>query len=86
MSRTKSIILDIEPLDRVEIVFHDSWYQDEHWMSLDEIDNENEPCRSLGFFIDQNDTYIAIAQTVGQGQLGHLFHIPIQSIVSIEHV
>ena len=55
-------------------------------MSLDEIDNENEPCRSLGFFIDQNDTYIAIAQTVGQGQLGHLFHIPIQSIVSIEHV
>lgn len=77
---------DIEALDRVEVVFHDAWYQADHWTDFDAVETGSEPCRSCGYFVEQDDNYLTIAQTVGASQLGHLFHIPLQAIVSLEQI
>lgn len=78
---------DIEALDRVEIVFHDAWYDDsQHWTDMDAVENGAEPCHSVGYFIEADEIYLTIAQTIGTHQLGHLFHIPVPAIVSMERI
>ena len=77
---------DIEPLDRVEITFFDAWYTADHWLGIDQVETDNEPCKTIGYFIERGDYYVTVAQTITAAQLGHLFHVPISAIVTMERI
>ncbi len=75
--------------DRREITWRDAeTYGDSSWVSSEEmcetIRKAPPVMRTLGYVLYENDTYIAMADTIGPEETSAITKIPIQMIISMQ--
>lgn len=69
----------------VKVLWKDSMSDNGRWTLADEMDNGIIDCITYGFLVEENDTYIAVAQTCGidPEQYCHIISIPRCSITDM---
>ena len=81
--QTQKVLLPKPPL--VQVSWKDSCTFN-GWRALDDIDGLME-CMSVGYMVDKNDDYIAIAQSIAhQGDVGEITLIPVAVISELREL
>lgn len=70
---------------RVEVTWNDSWAGD-RWESTTDYDKTCEPISTLGYYVEQDKTWLYIAQSYSESEYGSLWRIPVGCLISIEAV
>lgn len=72
----------------VKVLWKDSMSDNGRWTLADEMDNGIIDCITYGFLVEENETYIAVAQTCGidPEQYCHIISIPRCSIIDMMQI
>lgn len=51
--------------DLVEIVWDDAYGENEGWVNIEDLDEFDIECKSVGYFVRQTDRYVVLTSTFG---------------------